>query len=197
MGRKRRKRDLEGQMTFGFGDCLSAEGGEVKGRDRRGQGSQKPVKRKHEPVCREDLMEKVADIGNLVRAWKRVKANKGAGGTDGMTVKAFDERAWPLLREMRSELLDGRYKPVEVRGVQIPKPDGSKRQLGIPTVKDRTCNRRWRKCSRRCTKGCSRNQATGSGRTGAHTTPSEEEARMWREATARWLTSTWRSSSTR
>ena len=137
MGRKRRKRDLDGQMTFGLGDCLSAEGGEVNGRDRRGQGSQKPVKRKQEPVCREDLMEKVADIGNLVRAWKRVKANKGSGGTDGITVKAFGERAWPLLREMRSELLDGRYKPVEVRGVQIPKPDGSKRQLGIPTVKDR------------------------------------------------------------
>ena len=137
MGRKRRKRDLDGQMTFGFGDCLSAEGGEVNGRDRRGQGSQKPVKRKQEPVSREDLMEKVADIGNLVRAWKRVKANKGSGGTDGMTVKAFDERAWPLLREMRSELLDGRYRPAEVRGVQIPKPDGGKRQLGIPTVKDR------------------------------------------------------------
>ena len=109
MGRKRRKRDPEGQMTFGFGDCLSAEGGEVKCRDRRGQGSQKPMKRKQEPAQGKDLMEKVADLGNLVRAWKRVKANKGSGGTDGMTVKAFDERSWTLLREMRSELLDGRY----------------------------------------------------------------------------------------
>lgn len=137
MGRKRRKRDLEGQMTFGLGDCLSAEGGEVKCRDRRGQGSQKPMKREQEPAQGKDLMERVADLGNLVRAWKRVKSNKGSGGTDGMTVKAFDERAWTLLREMRSELLDGKYKPVEVRGVQIPKPNGSKRQLGIPTVKDR------------------------------------------------------------
>ena len=137
MGRKRRKRDLEGQMTFGLGDCLSAEGGEVKCRDRRGQGSQKPMKREQEPAQGKDLMERVADLGNLVRAWKRVKSNKGSGGTDGMTVKAFAERAWTLLREMRSELLDGRYKPAEVRGVQIPKPNGSKRQLGIPTVKDR------------------------------------------------------------
>ena len=54
MGRKRRKRDLDGQMAFGIGDCLSTEGGEVNGRDRRGQGSQKPVKRKQEPVSRED-----------------------------------------------------------------------------------------------------------------------------------------------
>ena len=66
-------------MTFDFGTYLSAEGGEVKGRDTRGQGSQKPVKRELEPADREDLMEKVADLGNLVRAWKRVKANKGAG----------------------------------------------------------------------------------------------------------------------
>jgi hypothetical protein len=117
MGRKRRKRDPEGQMTFGFGDSLSAEGGEVKGRDRRGQGSQKPVKREQEPAQGKDLMERVADLGNLVRAWKRVKSNRGSGGTDGMTVKTFDERAWAILREMRSELLDGKYKPVEVRGV--------------------------------------------------------------------------------
>ena len=78
MGRKRKKRDPESQMTFDFGTYLSAEGGEVKGRDTRGQGSQKPVKRELEPADREDLMEKVADLGNLVRAWKRVKANKGA-----------------------------------------------------------------------------------------------------------------------
>ncbi len=124
-------------MTFDFGTYLSAEGGEVKGRDTRGQGSQKPVKRELEPADREDLMEKVADLGNLVRAWKRVKANKGAGGIDGETVESFGERAWELLREMRKELLDGKYKPVEVRGVQIPKPNGGRRQLGIPTVKDR------------------------------------------------------------
>ena len=117
MGRKRRKRDFDGQMTFGFGVCLPAEGGEVNGRERRGQGSQKPMKREQEPAKSKDLMERVADLGNLVRAWKRVKSNKGSGGTDGMIVKTFDERAWAILREMRRELLDGKYKPVEVRGV--------------------------------------------------------------------------------
>ena len=137
MGKKRKKRDAEGQMTFDLRGNLSAEGGEVKGRDTLGQGSQTPVKRKHEPVRREDLMGKIADLGNLTRAWRRVKANKGSGGIDGETVAKFDEKAWAHLNEIRSGLLDGDFKPIAVRGVEIPKPNGGKRQLGIPTVKDR------------------------------------------------------------
>lgn len=137
MGKKRKKRDAEGQMTFDLRDNLSAEGGEVKGRDTLGQGSQTPVKRKHEPVRREDLMGKIADLGNLTRAWRRVKANKGSGGIDGETVAKFDEKAWAHLNEIRSGLLDGGFKPMAVRGVEIPKPNGGKRQLGIPAVKDR------------------------------------------------------------
>ena len=137
MGKKRKKRDAEGQMTFDLCGNLSAEGGEVKGRDTLGQGSQTPVKRKHEPVRREDLMGKIADLGNLARAWRRVKANKGSGGIDGETVAKFDEKAWAHLNEIRRGLLDGDFKPIAVRGVEIPKPNGGKRQLGIPTVKDR------------------------------------------------------------
>ena len=137
MGKKRKKRDAEGQMTFDLRGNLSAEGGEVKGRDTLGQGSQTPVKRKHEPVRREDLMGKIADLGNLARAWRRVKANKGSGGIDGETVAKFDEKAWAHLNEIRRGLLDGDFKPIAVRGVEIPKPNGGKRQLGIPTVKDR------------------------------------------------------------
>ena len=137
MGKKRKKRDAEGQMTFDLRGNLSAEGGEVKGRDTLGQGSQTPVKRKHEPVRREDLMGKIADLGNLARAWRRVKANKGSGGIDGETVAKFDEKAWAHLNEIRRGLLDGDFKPMAVRGVEIPKPNGGKRQLGIPTVRDR------------------------------------------------------------
>ena len=137
MGKKRKKRDAEGQMTFDLRGNLSAEGGEVKGRDTLGQGSQTPVKRKHEPVRREDLMGKIADLGNLARAWRRVKANKGSGGIDGETVAKFGEKAWAHLNEIRRGLLDGDFKPIAVRGVEIPKPNGGKRQLGIPTVKDR------------------------------------------------------------
>lgn len=137
MGNKRKKSEVEGQMLFDFCGGLSAEGGEVKCRDMRGQGSQKPVKRKHEAERREDLMGRVSDMGNLARAWGRVKSNKGSGGVDGESVEAFGERAWAHLREMQGELLQGKYRPTAVRGIEIPKPSGGARQLGIPTVKDR------------------------------------------------------------
>ena len=84
-----------------------------------------------------DLLEKVLDRGNLNRAYKRVKANKGASGVDGMTV----DKALPWLKEHREELLDlirnGKYKPTLVRRVEIPKDNGGVRKLGIPTVIDR------------------------------------------------------------
>ena len=84
-----------------------------------------------------DLLERILSRENLNRAYKRVKANKGAPGIDGMTV----EDALPWLREHREELLDqirnGRYKPQAVRRKEIPKPDGGVRKLGIPTVVDR------------------------------------------------------------
>ena len=84
-----------------------------------------------------DLLEKILSRGNLNRAYKRVKANKGAPGNDGMTV----EDALPWLREHREELLEqirsGKYKPQPVRRKEIPKPDGGTRKLGIPTVADR------------------------------------------------------------
>ena len=109
----------------------------MKGRDTLGQDSQTPVKRKQEPVYREDLLGRIADIDNLMRAWRRVKANKGSGGIDGETVETFGEKAKTHLDEIRRKLLEGDFKPVAVRGVEIPKPSGGKRQLGIPTVADR------------------------------------------------------------
>ena len=84
-----------------------------------------------------DLLERILSRENLNRAYKRVKANMGAPGIDGMTV----EDALPWLREHREELLEqirsGKYKPQPVRRKEIPKPDGGVRQLGIPTVIDR------------------------------------------------------------
>src|SRR5580692_3251081 len=83
------------------------------------------------------LMEEVAGSANLNQAYKRVKANKGAAGVDAMSVAAL----LPWIRENRerliASLLDGSYQPNTVRGVEIPKPGGGKRQLGIPTVVDR------------------------------------------------------------
>ena len=84
-----------------------------------------------------ELLEKILDKDNLNRAFKRVKANKGAPGIDGMSV----EEAGAYLRENQKELIErikkGKYTPAPVRRVEIPKPDGGVRKLGIPTVKDR------------------------------------------------------------
>ena len=84
-----------------------------------------------------DLLERILSRENLNRAYKRVKANKGAPGIDGMTI----EEALPWLRKNRDELLEsirqGKHKPQPVRRKEIPKPDGGVRKLGIPTVVDR------------------------------------------------------------
>jgi RNA-directed DNA polymerase len=83
------------------------------------------------------LMERVVERGNLARALKRVRKNKGSPGVDGLTVDelpAYLKQHWPRLRE---ELLTGRYQPSAVQRVEIPKPDGGVRTLGIPTVLDR------------------------------------------------------------
>ena len=84
-----------------------------------------------------NLLEKVLDRDNLNRAFKRVKANKGASGVDGMTI----DGALSWLKEHRNELLEcirnGKYKPSPVRRVEIPKDNGGVRKLGIPTVIDR------------------------------------------------------------
>ncbi|MCO7175008.1 group II intron reverse transcriptase/maturase [Sporolactobacillus kofuensis] len=84
-----------------------------------------------------DLITKIADRMNLNRAYKRVKANKGSAETDGMTV----DELFPYLIRNRDKLMrqikDSSYEPQPVRCVEIPKPDGSKRKLGVPTVCDR------------------------------------------------------------
>ena len=83
------------------------------------------------------LLAQVLARDNMQRAWKRVKANKGAAGVDGLDIAQTGQHlkhAWP---EIRRRLIDGTYRPQPVRRVGIPKPDGSERELGIPTVTDR------------------------------------------------------------
>ena len=82
-------------------------------------------------------MEEVCERENCKQALKRVKANKGSAGVDGTTVQQLPEylkQHWPAIRE---QLLSGTYKPQPVRRVEIPKPEGGMRKLGIPTVLDR------------------------------------------------------------
>ena len=89
------------------------------------------------PATAERLMDEVCGRENLKQALKRVRANKGGPGADGMTVEelpAYLGKHWPAIRD---QLLTGTYKPQPVKRVEIPKPDGGVRKLGIPTVLDR------------------------------------------------------------
>jgi len=88
-------------------------------------------------VLNENLMTNVLNRDNLMEAYRRVKANGGAPGVDGMSVEAFAEHArdhWPVIAD---KLRTGEYLPGAIRGVSIPKPQGGERLLGIPNVQDR------------------------------------------------------------
>jgi RNA-directed DNA polymerase len=89
------------------------------------------------PAPAEHLMEEVCSRENLETAWKRVRRNKGSPGVDGMTIDAardYLREQWP---NIRSQLLRGTYQPLPVKRVEIPKPDGGIRKLGVPCVVDR------------------------------------------------------------
>ena len=111
---------------------------------RRGEAASEAMSDEAEPARHdqtdrgaEDLLLQSLARENMVRAWKRVKANKGGAGVDGRTVQDTAEhlkQAWP---DIRRRLLDGSYRPEPVRRVGIPKPGGGVRELGIPTVVDR------------------------------------------------------------
>jgi RNA-directed DNA polymerase len=96
------------------------------------------AKRAHEsPADTERLMEEVCERENCEQALKRVRANKGSPGVDGMSVKelpGYLKQHWPAIRE---QLLKGTYRPGPVKRVEIDKPDGGMRKLGVPTVLDR------------------------------------------------------------
>ena len=102
-------------------------------------GSETPTAKRmsESPAIAQQLMEEVCGHDNCLQAYKRVKANKGSPGIDGMTVEQLPghlKEHWPAIRE---QLLRGTYRPQPVKRVEIPKPDGGMRQLGIPTVLDR------------------------------------------------------------
>jgi group II intron reverse transcriptase/maturase len=102
-----------------------------------GRDEARLARQETEGLGREGLLTRALARANLVRAWKRVKANRGSAGVDGLTIKATAEylkTEWPRIGE---ELQTGRYRPQPVRRVQIPKSGGGMRELGIPTVTDR------------------------------------------------------------
>jgi RNA-directed DNA polymerase len=83
-------------------------------------------------------MEEVVGATNMAEAYRRVVSNHGAAGIDGMSVEQLGEyfkKEWPRIK---GELIEGKHRPAGIRAVEIPKPNGGTRQLGIPTVLDRT-----------------------------------------------------------
>ncbi len=122
------------QMKLDFSSALTGAAREVAGEETESlmatSGSESPAKT-------DRLMEEVCERENLKEALRQVKANKGSSGVNGMTVVALSDylrQHWPAIRE---QLLNGTYEPKPVRRVEIPKPDGGVRKLGIPTVLDR------------------------------------------------------------
>jgi RNA-directed DNA polymerase len=90
-----------------------------------------------QPDPNENLLERVLSRDNVQKAWKRAKANKGVPGIDNMSIDDFPEFARAQWDNIRDSLMAGTYQPSPVKRVEIPKPTGGKRPLGIPTVLDR------------------------------------------------------------
>ena len=97
----------------------------------------RPACQQREGLGRDDLLTQVLSRENMAAAWKRVKANKGSAGVDGLTIEETAEHLKEHWSRVRKELIAGMYQPQAVRRVEIPKPTGGMRELGIPTVLDR------------------------------------------------------------
>ena len=100
-------------------------------------GTQSCAARPETRALAESLMEAVVERHNMLRALRRVKSNKGSPGIDGMAVKELDRHLGEHWPKIKASLLEGSYRPHPIKRVDIPKPDGGMRQLGIPTVVDR------------------------------------------------------------
>jgi len=113
----------------GRGEAPKAAGGGTEVA-RAGHGTESPASPEY-------LMEEVCQRDNLVRALKRVRANQGSPGMDGMRVEELTDYLKEHWLRIREQLLQGAYQPQPVKRVRIPKPGGGERPLGIPTVLDR------------------------------------------------------------
>ncbi len=120
---------------------------EISEADQRGQGrkpeaaqasgSNFPGRKEQADPKQPDLIERMLERGNMLKGLQAVEANRGAAGVDGMEVKQLRSYLREHWAEIREQILNGTYEPRPVRRVDIPKPGGGTRMLGIPTVLDR------------------------------------------------------------
>jgi RNA-directed DNA polymerase len=130
--RSEMQRNIQTELNFS-----STSAGEAREAGREETESLSTANDPESPASTNRLMEAICERENLREALRRVKANKGSAGADGMTVggiTGYLKQHWPAIRE---RLLNGTYEPRPVRRVGIPKPDGGVRNLGIPAVLDR------------------------------------------------------------
>jgi RNA-directed DNA polymerase len=127
---KRQKNQLE--LAF-----EPMEKGEALNPGNQGTETQRVAHDCRGPAKTEFLMEEICDPGNLKRALQRVCQNQGAPGIDGMTIQALPRYLGEHWSQIRTQLLEGNYRPRAAKRVEIPKPGGGVRKLGIPTVLDR------------------------------------------------------------
>ena len=122
------------QLPLAF---MTESRGETQDATREGTESSAAKRGLQSPTIGESLIEGVCERENLEQAWQQVRSNQGSPGVDGSTIdetRDYLREHWPAIRE---QLLSGTYVPQPVRRVEIPKPDGGVRKLGIPTVLDR------------------------------------------------------------
>ncbi len=132
-------RPKQQQLALTFADDFAGEDGATRDAQepQGGQSCAAVTEKSALDSLSMNLMEQVVATENMERAWKKVKANRGAPGPDGITLKQFPEHLRPLWPTLRQQLLDGTYRPKAVRRKAIAKPDGGERLLGIPNVQDR------------------------------------------------------------
>jgi len=128
--RSDKRRNIQRELDFSFtapGEAQETRGKEIESLPTTHEGES--------PTSTNRIMEEICEWKNLKAAMQQVKANKGSAGIDGKTVDELPD--YPELLVVRDQLLSGTYKPKPVKRVEIPKPDGGVRKLGIPTTLDR------------------------------------------------------------
>ena len=184
-----KQQNIQKQLDFSVGLT-----GEAREASREEPESSRARSEAENPASTDRIMEEICEWENLKEAMWRVKANKGSAGIDGMTVDELPD--YQALLVIRERLLRGTYEPQPVKRVEIPKPDGGVRKLGIPTTLDRFVQQAVMQVLQRHWERTFSDSSYGFGR-------AAQLIRLWHkrrstslQATAGWWISIWRNSST-